>query len=142
MPVIKVTDTDISLLARLIRAEAEGEGNQGMLLVGNVGINRIRSNCSDFKNINSIREMIYQKHGFEAITHGYFYQKARESDMNLARQVINGAKFWPATFSLWYFKPSGICPPQWYNQPLAGRYKNHCFFQPNPSTCEQTYNTF
>ena len=45
------TESDISLLARLLRAEAEGEGVQGMLLVGNVGINRIRANCSDFKGL-------------------------------------------------------------------------------------------
>lgn len=51
-----------------------------MLLVGNVGINRIRANCSDFKNLRTIRQMIFQEHAFEAVTHGYFYQRARESE--------------------------------------------------------------
>lgn len=45
---VNATDADIALLARLLRAEAEGVGIQGMLLVGNVGINRIRANCSNF----------------------------------------------------------------------------------------------
>ncbi|MEW8986854.1 MAG: cell wall hydrolase, partial [Bacillus sp. (in: firmicutes)] len=53
MAVVKHTNADIELLARLLRAEAEGEGNQGMLLVGNVGINRIRANCSDFKGLRT-----------------------------------------------------------------------------------------
>ena len=49
MAVVKASSADVDLMARLLRAEAEGEGKQGMLLVGNVGINRVRANCSDFK---------------------------------------------------------------------------------------------
>lgn len=41
MAVVKHTTADLDLMARLLRAEAEGEGQQGMLLVGNVGINRV-----------------------------------------------------------------------------------------------------
>lgn len=37
MAVVKTNEADIALLARLLRAEAEGEGIQGMLLVRNVG---------------------------------------------------------------------------------------------------------
>ncbi|MED2766087.1 cell wall hydrolase, partial [Bacillus thuringiensis] len=73
---------------------------------------------------------------------GYFYQRARESEKRLARRVINGERHWPADFSLWYFRPPGDCPQQWYDQPLVGRYKKHCFFQPTVATCEQVYNTF
>lgn len=72
MPVVKARESDIDLLARLLRAEAEGEGIQGMMLVGNVGINRVRADCSDFKGIRTIPQMIYQPHAFEAVTHGYF----------------------------------------------------------------------
>ena len=67
MAVVKHTDADIALLARLLRAEGEGEGDQGMLMIGNVGINRIRSNCSDFKGLRTIPDMIYQEHAFEAV---------------------------------------------------------------------------
>ena len=35
--------------------EALGEGNLGMLMVGNVGINRVLAKCSDFKPITSIQ---------------------------------------------------------------------------------------
>ncbi|MBU7593094.1 cell wall hydrolase [Metabacillus halosaccharovorans] len=142
MAVVKATEADIRLLARLLRAEAEGEGIQGMLLVGNVGINRIRSNCSDFKGLRTIPNMIYQPHAFEATTKGYFFQRARESEKRLARRVINGERFWPAKFSLWYFRPQGDCPPQWYNQPLVGRFKLHCFYEPTAEECENIYNTF
>lgn len=45
MAVILATDKDVDLLARLMRAEAEGEGKHGMLMVGNVGVNRLRFDC-------------------------------------------------------------------------------------------------
>lgn len=142
LAVVKASNADIDLLARLLRAEAEGEGNQGMLLVGNVGINRIRANCSDFIGLRTIPQMIYQPHAFEAVTHGYFYQPARENERKLARRVIKGERLWPAKFSLWYFRPPGDCPPQWYNQPHVARFKLHCFYEPTAETCENIYNTF
>ena len=38
MPRVKYRDADIDLMARMMRAEAEGEGIQGMLYVGNVKV--------------------------------------------------------------------------------------------------------
>ncbi|KIL40843.1 cell wall hydrolase [Gordoniibacillus kamchatkensis] len=142
MAVVKARSSDVDLLARLLRAEAEGEGELGMLLVGNVGINRIRANCSDFKGIRTIPQMVHQPHAFEALIHGYFYQKAREKERRLARRAINGEWHWPARFSLWYFRPPGACPPVWYNQPHVGRYKKHCFYQPTAKECENVYRVF
>jgi N-acetylmuramoyl-L-alanine amidase len=142
MMVVKATEADINLLARLLRAEAEGEGIQGMLMVGNVGINRIRGNCSDFKGLRTIPNMVFQPHAFEATTKGYFYQRARDSERRLARRAVKGERLWPARFSLWYFRPPGDCPTQWYDQPLVGRYKLHCFYEPTGEECENIYNKF
>lgn len=142
MAVVKARDQDITLLARLLRAEAEGEGEQGMLLVGNVGVNRVRGDCSDFKGIRTIPQMIYQPHAFEAVQHGYFYQSARDREKRLARRAVNGERMWPGKFSLWYFRPGGDCPATWYNQPLVGRFKKHCFYQPKPGECDNIFNTF
>ncbi|MHC8514451.1 cell wall hydrolase [Sporosarcina sp. ITBMC105] len=136
MAVIKATDKDVDLLARLMRSEAEGEGQLGMLMVGNVGVNRVLGDCLDFTKIRNIQDMVYQRPGgFEATTKSYFYQRAREVDKKLARRAIAGEKFHPATRSLWFFEPSGACPPQWYNQPNTGRYKAHCFFAPTVEDC-------
>ena len=46
--VVKYNQKELELLARLMRAEALGEGNLGMLMVGNVGINRVTANCLTF----------------------------------------------------------------------------------------------
>lgn len=147
MAVVKARSSDIDMLARLLRAEAVGEGELGMLLVGNVGINRIRANCSDFKNIRTIPQMINQPHAFEALQHGMYYQRARDRERRLARRAVNGEWNWPAKYSLWYFRPGTAtapqpCPPTWYNQPLVGRYKLHCFYEPTAQECENVYNTF
>ena len=49
--IVKYTDKELELLARLMRAEAVGEGNLGMLMVGNVGVNRVIAKCLTFKDI-------------------------------------------------------------------------------------------
>ena len=40
MSIVSYTSKERDLLARLMRAEAVGEGDLGMLMVGNVGVNR------------------------------------------------------------------------------------------------------
>lgn len=77
--------------------------------------------------------------GFEATQKGYFYQRAREQDIALARRTIQGQRFWPANFALWFFRPEGPCPPTWYNQQNSGRFKKHCFFQPSGEDCPSVY---
>ncbi|HEY2492496.1 MAG TPA: cell wall hydrolase [Paenibacillus sp.] len=140
MAVIKTNSEETRLLARLMRAEAEGEGAQGMLMVGNVGVNRVLGDCLDFPNIRTITQMVYQSPGgFEATQKGYFYQKAREREVRLATRVINGERIWPASNALWFFRPEGNCPSTWYNQQNTGRFKSHCFFSPTPGDCPTVY---
>ena len=51
--IVKYTTKEKELLARLMRAEAVGEGDLGMLMVGNVGINRVLADCLTFKDIRT-----------------------------------------------------------------------------------------
>jgi N-acetylmuramoyl-L-alanine amidase len=141
---VKYTDNDLALLARMMRAEAEGEGKLGMLMVGNVIINRLKANCLDFKDLRSIRDVIFQIQGgnysFEAVQKGnVFYNRARDVEKRLAEQVV---KYWrehPSKYALWYFNPYGPCPPTWYDQPFAGQFKQHCYYEPQANTCEGAY---
>ncbi|WP_202079862.1 cell wall hydrolase [Caldalkalibacillus salinus] len=143
MAVIKANADDRKLLARLIRAEAEGEGKLGMLLVANVGVNRVRVRCLDFEDINSVERMVFQTPGgYEAVQKPYFYQKARQKEIRLAERVINGERFRPAEFSLWFFRPDGPCPDQWFGQWNVGRFKAHCFYQPDEAECADVYNVY
>ena len=73
MSIIKHTSKERDLLARLMRAEAVGEGNLGMLMVGNVVINRGISDCLTFKNINTISDVIYQENQFSGTKSSLFF---------------------------------------------------------------------
>ncbi|WP_029192230.1 cell wall hydrolase [Paenibacillus harenae] len=140
MAVIKTNAEQTKILARLMRAEAEGEGELGMLMVGNVGVNRVRGNCLDFKNIRSIEQMVFQRPGgFEATLKGYFYQGARDKEIRLAQRVINGERQHPASNALWFFRPEGNCPGTWWNQSHSGRHKKHCFYIPTAADCPSVY---
>ncbi|MFC4401753.1 cell wall hydrolase [Gracilibacillus xinjiangensis] len=141
---VKHTSSDIDLMARMMRAEAEGEGQLGMLMVGNVIVNRVRANCGDFVGLRTIPQVIYQVQGgnysFEAVQKGnVFYQRARDQERRLAERTV---KFWrehPSKYALWYFNPYDVCPPTWYDQPFAGQYKQHCYYEPQANTCEGAY---
>ncbi|WP_117170309.1 cell wall hydrolase [Paraliobacillus sediminis] len=141
---VKYTDSDVDLVARMMRAEAEGEGKQGMLMVGNVIVNRAKANCLDFKDLRTIRDVIFQVQGgnysFEAVQKGnVFYNRARGVEKRLAEKTL---KYWrehPSKYALWYFNPYGECPPTWYGQPLTGQFKQHCYYEPIADTCEGAY---
>ena len=138
MSVINYTSKELDLLARLMRAEATGEGEYGMLMVGNVGVNRVLTNCLDFKDIRSITDMVYQNPGgFAGINSPLFYSRATEKEKELAQRVLKGEYYHPATNALWFYAPEegSSCIPLWYDQQLAGSYKNHCFYEPYPNVC-------
>ena len=144
MPRVKYRDADIDLVARMMRAEAEGEGQQGMLYVGNVIVNRVIADCPDFADLRSIEDVIYQVQGgnysFEAVQKGnLFYERARPTEKRLAKQVLDYWRDHPAKYALWYFNPYGPCPDSWYGQPFTGQFKQHCFYEPAAGTCPSVY---
>ena len=140
--IVKYTDKELELLARLMRAEATGEGNLGMLMVGNVGINRVLANCLTFKDITTISKMVFQSPGgFSGSSSPLFYGNPTELEKSLARRVIRGEYYYPATNALWFYAPSNNepCKQTWWDQKLSGRYKNHCFYAPDPGVCDEIH---
>ena len=142
MSIINYNTKERDLLARLMRAEALGEGNLGMLMVGNVGVNRVLANCLTFQNINTVNNMIYQNPGgFSGIDSPLFFSNPTTQERNLADRVLKGEYYYPATNALWFYAPKSgdSCRPTWYEQRNAGKYKNHCFYEPDPQVCEQIH---
>lgn len=141
MSIIKHTTAERDLLARIMRAEAVGEGSLGMLMVGNVVVNRGIANCLTFKNVNTIYDVIYQKNQFSGTQSSLFYSNPTTKERELADRVIRGEYFHPATNALWFYAPSGndSCKSVWYDQTLSGRYKSHCFYNPDTGVCEQIH---
>lgn len=142
MAIVAHTTKERDLLARLMRAEAVGEGNLGMLMVGNVGVNRTIADCYTFKNINTISKMIYQSPGgFSGIDSPQFFSSPTTKERNLADRVLRGEYFYPATNALWFYAPGSgnSCSATWYDQRNAGKYKNHCFYEPDTGVCKELH---
>lgn len=142
MVIVKYTTSERDLLARLMRAEAIGEGELGMLMVGNVGVNRAIVNCLTFKNIRTIQQMIYQNPGgFSGVDSPLFYSSPTNAERALADRVLNGEYYYPATNALWFYAPEKDknCTPTWWNQSLSGKYKNHCFYEPASGECKEIH---
>lgn len=140
--IVKATQKEKELLARLMRAEAVGEGGLGMLMVGNVGVNRVIADCLTFKDINTLSEMIYQSPGgFSGTKSSLFYGNPTEKEQQLAERVIRGEYYHPATNALWFYAPTaGVsCTSTWWDQQLAGRYKSHCFYKPDKGVCKEIH---
>lgn len=128
---VKYTKKDVETLARLIKSEALGEGNTGMLLVANTGVNRIVYKCKPFKNITSVQKMVYQKGNFAGVNTRLFNAPVNTKIKGLAKK---GLDFWrghPATDSLYFQNPGKgkPCRSEFWGD-LSGRYKNHCFYNP------------
>ena len=140
MSIISATSKERDLLARLMRAEAVGEGDLGMLMVGNVGANRVLADCLTFKNIRTITQMVNQNPGgFSGSTSPLFFSNPTTTERNLADRIIRGEYYHPATNSLWFYAPKkgDSCQSLWWEQRLSGKYKNHCFYSPDLGVCKQ-----
>lgn len=120
--------SELDLLARLVRAEAEGEPYQGMVAVAATVLNRV----SDSRYPNSISEVIYQ------VTNGYYYQYSPVIDgrINLpatadaqraVRDAING---WDPTYGAIGFYNPFKTTNQWVrSHPVTITIGEHVFFR-------------
>lgn len=131
MPRIAYNDADVELLARIMKAEALGEGDEGMLMVGNVVVNRVVAECDVFRNTRTISEVIYQTNAFAGVGQPLFNEAVNEKERELALRNIEGYRVEPAYNALWFKNPGSnvSCPETFYGE-LTGRYKNHCFYAP------------
>ena len=138
---IKYNDKELDLLARIMRSEALAEGDLGMLMVGNVVVNRVLANCLTFKNIRTITDAIYQANQFTGTQSSLFNSKSTTTEKQLAKRVLDGEYYYPATDALWFYAPKTgtTCTNTWYGKQLAGKYKNHCFYRPDLGECPQIY---
>lgn len=132
MPRVRYREKEVDTLGRLLRAEAGGEGKTGMLLVGNVVINRVKARCQTFKNINTIEAAIFQKGQFEGTKISLFNTRATTTEKNLALKAINSWRQDPAYNALFFQNPGKgkPCKNRFWGT-FSGRYKNHCFYNPD-----------
>lgn len=92
---INYSKKELDLCARIMRAEALAEGDLGMLMVGNVVVNRTIANCLDFKDTRTITDVIYQKNQFSGTKSSLFQSSSTTREKDLARRVLKGEYYHP-----------------------------------------------
>ncbi|HEY8804578.1 MAG TPA: cell wall hydrolase [Clostridium sp.] len=99
--VIKYSNSDVNLLARLITAEAVGEGHDAMLSVGAVVVNRVQSS----QYPNSISAVINQKskdyYQFTPVQNGMINKTASKAAVNAASEALKGTD--PTKGALYFY---------------------------------------
>lgn len=138
------------LLARLIRCEAGGEGENGMKGVATVVMNRVRIPDGEYQRIGQgdIRNIIYQTGQFDCMRsvlggvanpQTIWANPPEQIHYDIADWALAGNRLFTIGYSLWYFNPYAPCP---YTFPYNGngsfqvKITNHCFYNPTASYFE------
>lgn len=135
------------LFARMIRCEAEGEGDSGMRAVATVVMNRVHVPYGEYMRLNQgdLRKVLLQPYQFtcamETVLGQYNPQNiynipARQQDYEVADWALSGNKHSGAGECLWYYNPFEVGCSNYFPQTMTGVYFNriaqHCFYSPTP----------
>lgn len=133
------------LLARIIKCEAGGEGDNGMKAVATVVMNRVHVPNGEYQRIGQgdLRRIIYQQGQFDCVAEvlGGQYNPQNIYNMtpdqvhyDIADWALSGNKILTIGYALWYFNPfQPVCPqifPRNGTGTFANRIALHCFYNP------------
>lgn len=119
-------DDEVLWLSRIINAESGGEKFIGKIAVGNVILNRVRSNQFP----NTIYSVIFdKKYGvqFSPTINGAIYKSPNSDSIIAAKICLEG---YSIDTGLLYFVNPSVAPNSWVanNRPYYGMIGNHAFF--------------
>ncbi|WP_304171580.1 spore cortex-lytic enzyme [Limnochorda pilosa] len=119
---VAARNDDLTLLARLIEAEGQGEPYEGMVAIAAVVLNRVKSP----KFPNTIAGVIFQPHAFESVTNGLIWRRAPSAlAWQAARDALNG---WDPTYgSLFFWNPSKPVSAWIWSRPVVRQVGAHVF---------------
>lgn len=92
--------SDLDLLARVVRAEAQGEPYDGQVAVAAVILNRV--NDPNFPN--TIAGVVYEPLAFSVVSNGQVNKPADESAVQAAHCALNGLD--PSGGALYFYNPA------------------------------------
>lgn len=115
------TESEISLLARIISAESRGEPYEGQVAVGAVILNRI-----DHPSFpNTLAGVIYQPSAFTCVTDGQINENVSDSSKKAAQDALNG---WdPTGGAIYYYNPAKTTNKWIYSRPVISTIGKHKF---------------
>ena len=115
------SSSDITLLAKLIAAEARGESYTGQVAVGAVVLNRVRHPSFP----NTVAGVIYQKGAFSAVTDSNWGVSPTATSRKAAQDAING---WdPSGGAIYYYNPAKTTNAYMLSRPVIVTIGNHRF---------------
>lgn len=114
-------DNNVTLLARVISAEARGEPYAGQVAVGAVVLNRMEHPSFP----NTMSGVIYQSGAFSCLNDGQFNEPIADSAYSAARDALNG---WdPSGGAIYYFNPATATSSWIWSRPLIVIIGKHRF---------------
>lgn len=137
--------SDRELLARILRCEAGGEGDNGMKAVASVILNRVNVSSGEYHRIGQgdIRKVIYQKGQFDCMRsilggmpnpQTIWANPPEDIHYYIADWAISGHKLYNVGASLWYFNPFAPSCPYTFPYNGTGSFQvevgKHCFYNP------------
>ncbi len=113
--------TDVNLIAKCINGEARGEPYEGMVAVGAVILNRVKSPSFP----NTVSGVVYQNGAFDAVSDGQVNLTPSQSCINAAKDAING---WdPSGNAIYYYNPKTATNKWIRTRPIIVTIGNHVF---------------
>lgn len=112
---------DVSLLAKVISAEARGEPYAGQVAVGAVILNRIRHPSFP----SSVSGVVYEPGAFSCMDDGQIDQPVADSAYRAARDAMNGTD--PSGGAIYYFNPATATSAWIWSRPLITIIGKHRF---------------
>lgn len=133
------------LLARILKCEAGGEGENGMKAVASVIMNRVNASAGEYLRVGQgdIRKVIYQKGQFDCVRsvlrgqpnpQTIWANPPDEVHYQIADWALAGNRLFTVGASLWYFNPFIPSCPYTFPYNGVGRFQvrvvQHCFYNP------------
>jgi N-acetylmuramoyl-L-alanine amidase len=116
-----VSSNEKDLLARLVRAEAEGEPYRGKVEVAKVVLNRVES--GQFPN--TIKGVIYQRGQFSPVSNGAINRSADSESLRAVEEAISiGGQ---ANGALFFYNPRTATNSWSFGRPVVTTIGNHQF---------------
>lgn len=117
----RLSVSDADLLARLVRAEAQGEPYEGQVAVAAVVLNRVNSSIFP----NTISQVVYEPLQFEPVSNRTIYTPADETSRRAVRDAVSG---WdPSHGALYFFNPAKTNNSFLWSRPHIITIGNHRF---------------
>lgn len=134
--------SDLELLARIIKCEAGGEGENGMKAVASVVMNRVNVTYGEYSRYKTVRAVVFQPRQFvcametvggEYNAQNIYNMSLEQIHWDIAEWAMAGHRLTNLGSALWFFNPySDTCKPNFPSAvgSFVVRIGDHCFYNP------------